>query len=160
LAEAKELENPALNIPCPEPNCLTTKNKPRQANQACGRKPVLCAVCCRTKGGCNVHRLTTRDYPSVPALGSAVGESKSALGLRVWLMSITEVTHPPPEMPRRTFARPLDPSYGKAYIQAHRHLLEANVKVEEEAKLKVLESNTFDVVLWKQVRVMARFLFM
>lgn len=51
------------------------------------------------------------------------------------------------------FARPLDPNYANGFAQGHWHLIEANTKVEEDAKLKEVENNTFHVIVWSKVRV-------
>ncbi|KAF7366247.1 hypothetical protein MVEN_00502100 [Mycena venus] len=119
------------HVLCGESNCQTNSNQRRRANKECGHNPVLCANCCKAKGGCPVHRCTTRDVPSVSG-------------------SSTTTAVDTPDEPRRYFARPLDSEYARPYIQAHQHRFLANSRVEEDAKLKDIEDNTFTAVVWKK----------
>ncbi|KAF8216890.1 hypothetical protein K438DRAFT_1748040 [Mycena galopus ATCC 62051] len=103
---------------------------PKPIYKTC-QNPVLCANCCKAKGGCPVHRCTARDALSVSAPSTATAVN----------------TH---NEPRRYFARPLDSEYGRPYIQAHQHRFLANSRVEEDAKLKDIEDNKFTAVVWNK----------
>ncbi|KAJ6606091.1 hypothetical protein DFH09DRAFT_1066984 [Mycena vulgaris] len=50
--------------------------------------------------------------------------------------------------PRHEFTRPLDPSYARPYVQAHRHLIDANARVDEKNRPRALESSSFHAVVW------------
>ncbi|KAF7342482.1 hypothetical protein MVEN_01837700 [Mycena venus] len=124
----KTVQPSETHVLCGESNCQTTSNQRRRANKECNRNPVLCANCCKAKGGCPVHRCTTRDVPSVSD-------------------SSTDTPVNTPDEPRRYFARPLDSEYGRAYIEAHQHRFLANSRAEEDTKLKDIENNTFTAVV-------------
>ncbi|KAJ7511937.1 hypothetical protein B0H11DRAFT_1899433 [Mycena galericulata] len=116
---------------CPAAGCKKNvrENKPRDANTRCTRATPHCAPCCKDAGGCNLntHRLAIRDLTTTEA------EKMQSRGLPSGSSSSSPSTSEPI---RRVYARPLNESYAKPYINNHRHLLEESSKVAAEEKIK------------------------
>lgn len=147
-------EGSASAVLCAGNNCLTSTNQRRRANKECDRSLPHCSACCKGLGGCRVHRLSQRDIPL------AVTQPSAPIGPNVpdSTPSVAAASAVPPPAPvqvqpsgTRALARPLDLSYGLAYLEAHRKSREAQEKIEAEQRLASSISNTVLIVLWNKV---------
>ncbi|KAJ7118530.1 hypothetical protein C8R43DRAFT_960307 [Mycena crocata] len=150
---SKETGTPLL---CPEDNCFTASKQRRRANRECCRVPPRCSVCCKGLGGCRTqgHRVTTRDMPlsqvqsGSRSAATVTSSSTSGPTLGTTTASTSVLSSQEPSSATRSFARPLSENYARGYLSRHRHVLDANARLETTVKLKEFSDNSVYVVLW------------
>lgn len=94
---------------------LCTKCNTRKCNLACGGAVKLCSQCCKSGGGCAVHRVSSRDLTPSQLMGTS--SSQSAGGT---LGAVAAVDGGPDAVPPlQHYARALDPRWATAYVEPH-----------------------------------------
>lgn len=139
-----------MGLQCGGSDCLTQAGTSRPANKACERSPKLCSQCCKALGGCRCHRcldgqlleVPTDNGASIPlSADSVIAPSRAVVaqgGLQTPAVS-------------RSYARPLDPTWGSGYYLAHQTTREAEQKLVANKKLALAVSNTVQVIFWVTV---------
>ncbi|KAF4577395.1 hypothetical protein EYR40_009248 [Pleurotus pulmonarius] len=157
-------------LECASPNCRTSGGRNRKANRLCSNIPQLCASCCRVKGGaCIAHRdnpsaarqspsqapssvsTTAPDSPldqATPSLPQGLNEGAMANSVAASPSTAQQTTGADISTTSRTYARPLDPAFAKAYIGTYQKLLSTNKKAEETRKFDETMKNMVVVLMW------------
>lgn len=141
-------EGTGASLLCSRTNCLTNSNQPRRANKECERSPPQCSSCCKASGGCRVHRLSDRDIPS-----TLLTKSVSPAGTPPPPASTPAPTLSAPlPAATRSYARPLDENYARAYLDAHRKTQDTQAQIAVQQQLASSVANTVHIVLWNEVQ--------
>lgn len=159
------------SLVCPTSKCRKGDGTPRPANRQCKRLPPHCAQCCKLAGGCTLPGhlpVSAFPLPSSTSLshqslrGSSLGAgSDDTRG--VLLPSGSQDLHPSQSgdgpvmttsdgvLQARSYARPLDENYARAWFDAHKQTSEAERLLRSNTKMNVDIENTVRVVYWKKV---------
>jgi hypothetical protein len=131
-----QLEQGTGKLPCGNPTCGIHDNQPRTANKICERSPPYCAQCCRSHGGCRIHK------------GGSGGGSSSSPGSGSALIQTPAVAV---SGVRTKFSRALSADYGSAWRRAIQTSADAEARLSDEREGAGTLINMVQVVLYFEV---------